>query len=139
MAKIRIRTQFDTDEDPGLSDFGPSMTRQEFLEESDINNIINQYETTGVVGANGNTKEPIYGDFTDPNLSDYQTALNTVLTAQQAFESLNARIRERFNNDPASLIAFVADPANRKEGQELGIINPDPVAAPPADATAAPK
>lgn len=130
----RIRTQYDYDEDPGINDFGPSLTRQEFQEEADINNIIDQYETHGILP--DTRPEGAFGDFTDPVLSNYQEAQNIVVGARELFERLPARIRERFHNDAASLIDFVQDPDNREEAIKLGIVKPPeppPVAPPPAE------
>lgn len=128
-----IHTQYDPPQEDTVDDFGPSLTRQEFLEESDINNIIDQYETNGILP---DTKpEGLYGDFTDSRLTNYQEAQNIVVGARELFERLPAKIRERFHNDAASLIEFVQDPENREEGVRLGIINPPPkpVATPPTD------
>lgn len=128
----RIRTQFDVDPDPGISDFGPSLARQEFLEESDINNIINQYETNGVIP--DQVEGLRYGDFTDPVFTDYQHAQNIVVEAGTLFERIPAKVRERFSNDPASIIEFVQDPTNYDEALKLGLVNERPKApvAPPA-------
>lgn len=129
----RIYTQYDPPPDEGINDFGPSLARQEFAEESDINNIIDQYETNGILP--DTRPEGLYADFTDPVLSNYQEAQNIVVGARELFERLPAKIRERFHNDAASLIEFVQDPDNRDEAIRLGIVNqpPNPVAPPAAE------
>lgn len=131
---ITFSNIYDHHQGPEISDFGPSMTRQEFLEEADVNYIVNQYETTGMNPTGMNAREPIFGDFSDPALNDYQLALNTVQGAGELFQRLPARVRERFANDPANLILFVQDPANTKEAHELGLLRDDYVSpsAPPA-------
>lgn len=131
---IKIHTAFDLPDDVPLKDFEPTKTKQEFLEESDVNNILDQYETSGVIPET-RPGEPAYADFTDPVFSDFQRAQNIVIDANYSFQALPARVRERFNNDPAALIAFVQDDSNRKEAEELGLIREDrmaPPAAPPA-------
>lgn len=120
---MKIHTQFDPPPDPGIGDFEPSLTRQEFLDESDVNNIINSYQTDGILPTT--RPDGTYADFTDPALQDYQHAQNLVLQAQYDFQRLPARVRERFGNDPASLILFVQDPANQKEAFELGLLRED--------------
>lgn len=120
----KFSTQYDHHDGPEIKDFGPSLTKQEYAEESDINFIINQYETTGIAPA-GPGREPIFGDFTDPTLTDYQQALNTVQGARELFERVPAKVRERFHNDPAELIAFVQDDRNIDEAFQLGLLRPD--------------
>ncbi|WNK12723.1 MAG: internal scaffolding protein [Microvirus sp.] len=131
---MKIYTQYDPPPSPSVDDWGPSKTRQEFKDEADINNIIDQYQTNGILPE---TKpEGVFGDFSDPVLKDYQMAENIVVGARELFERLPARIRERFQNDAASLIEFVQDDNNRDEAIKLGIIN-KPV-APPATPAVAP-
>ena len=69
-----------------------------------------------------NPNEMTYGDFT--NVIDYETALQRVITAQESFDSLPAKLRDRFQNDPANLIEFLNDESNRDEAVKLGLINP---------------
>lgn len=107
----------------------PSRTRQTEKDSSDINNIMRKYEKTGQLDQL-RSKNPSYGDFS--SIPDYQEGLNTVLRAQSQFNSLPARIRRRFDNDPKRLLAFVADPANREEMVTLGLIKGPHRAEPPA-------
>lgn len=117
-----IHTQFNPPADPGIGDFDPSRTKQEFKEEADVNYILDQYETTGIGPPIAN-REPIFGDFSDPALSNYQESLRVVAGAADLFERLPAKTRERFRNNPADLILFVQDKANAKEAVELGLID----------------
>lgn len=121
---MKIHTQYDPPEAVPQTDFEPSRTRQEFLAESDINQILNQYQTSGVL-PDLNPGTPQYADLTDPIFSDYQTAMNTVLEADYAFSRLPAKVRERFSNNPADLILFVQDPANLEEAHKLGLLRDD--------------
>lgn len=124
---------------PEISDFGPSKTKQEFLEESDINNILERYEATGLAPQNPNAG--MYGDFSDPALQNYQEAMNMVIGAQELFERLPPKTRERFANDPANLIMFVQDPNNQAEAHQLGLLRDDykSPSAPPAPAPVTPE
>jgi len=93
-----------------------SKTQQSFRQETNINEIIRRAIDTG---------EPppfkpggTYGDFSI--LTDYQTALQMVEDADKAFQALPAKVRKRFDNDPAQLLNFLNDPANYQEGVDLG-------------------
>lgn len=119
---MKFSTQYDHHEGPAISEFEPSRTKQEFLEESDINFIVGQYEQTGIAPP---VNEGVYGDFSAPELADYHTAQNLVIGAKELFMRVPARVRERFRNDPAELILFCQDPANTKEAHELGLLRDD--------------
>lgn len=67
-------------------------------------------------------ENPRYGDFSDP--VSYQDSLNLVLFAQQQFEALDSRVRERFLNDPARFLEFTNDPKNMDEMIQLGLAIP---------------
>lgn len=139
MSEPKFSNVYDHHQGPELGSFEPSRTKQEFLEESDVNFIVNQYEADGILPPLDG-REPIYGDFSDPNLGNYHEALNMVQGAQELFQRLPARVRERFGNDPAELIAFVQVDANRQEAFDLGLLRADYVSpsAPPTPATAPP-
>lgn len=111
----------------------PSMTKQEFKRECDINNILKQYSTTGMlqhVSARAST-----GAYLDlPDSVEFQDSLNLVRQAEATFMGLPAKLRDRFGNDPAEFLAFCADPANLEEMRELGLANPKPNLEPPPKA-----
>jgi len=100
-----------------------SRTQQHFAKEADINNIMRRYQKTGILGnpADG-LRKGFFGDFT--MVSDFQTMVNQIQEAQLRFMALPALVRERFANDPAQLMAFIADPKNIEEGRKLGLIKP---------------
>lgn len=97
----------------------PSKTKQSFKDECDVNVILSKYMKTGLITHLAG-RQLTFGDFT--SATDYQTALNRILEANNAFETLPAKVRARFANDPSELIAFVSDPTNRKEAEELGLV-----------------
>lgn len=96
----------------------PSLTKQSFREEVDINNIVQRYSQTGIVD-HLNTLEAHYGDFSE--VKDYQSALNAVIAAQERFEELPATIRDRFDNDAGMFLEFVSDERNGEELVRLGL------------------
>lgn len=99
----------------------PSLTQQQFKEECDINNIMKKYQQTGqFLHLTG--KQGVYSDFSE--LTDYQSMLHKVFNAQEAFQSLPAQVRARFQNDPGQLINFIQDKNNYDEALSLGLLNP---------------
>jgi phage internal scaffolding protein len=81
-----------------------------------------RFEKTGVL-EHRNRFEGSYGDFTNTP-QDYHDAVNQVLAADEMFQSLPARVRKRFGNDPAEFVDFVSDPANVDEMRSLGLLKP---------------
>lgn len=123
-------------ERPRLTKIFPekSATKQSFAEECDINNIMAKYRVTGLVdhtSAHG-------GVYTDlPTEIDYHENLNSVIAAEQAFQSLPAKMRAKFDNDPAKFLGFVLNPDNKAEIDEMGLgLHESPPAAPAAPAPA---
>lgn len=93
------------------------ITEQNHTPECDINRIVKQYETSGILPEV--EQEPTYGDATG---DDFQNAQNLVANAKSQFETLPPKIRTEFNNDVRQFLDFVSDPkTNLKRGQELGI------------------
>ncbi len=108
----------------------PSLAQQQFKAETDINTIMHRFEKTGII-EHFNEHNGRYGDFS--NVQSYQASLNQVMAAQDAFMSLPAGIRKRFDNDPEEFLAFATDPVNDEEMFDLGLKKrpPEAVAAPP--------
>ena len=121
---VFLRTPYNYDKDAASNESGlaceePSLAQQHFKDECDINNILRQFNITGLLPES--PLSPRYGDFT--GIGDYHTALNRVIAAQDEFEALPAQIRARFNNDPAELIEFLEDDKNRPEAESLGLVD----------------
>lgn len=99
----------------------PSLTKQAMADECDINRIMAQFEKTGML-THVNTFQGEYADLGDaPSFHD---AMNRVVAAQEAFDSLPAGVRARFGNDPASFLDFVSN-ADRSEMEKLGLLPSD--------------
>lgn len=106
--------------DENTGEILPSMTRQSEMEACDIHNILRQFSQTGFEElVRQNAAKGQYTDLT--SLPDYQEALDTVLGAQAAFAALPSQVRERFRNDPARFVEFLADPDNQDEAIRLGL------------------
>jgi len=97
-----------------------SLAQQQFKDESDINNILRQFNITGELP--NAPISPKYGDFS--GISDYKTALDRVIAADEEFMNLPATLRARFDNEPANLIEFLENDQNRAEAEKLGLVEP---------------
>lgn len=102
---------------------GASMTQQSFKDECDVNVIMNRYLKTGVLPDNLNQREAQY---LDCEVQDFQYAMQLVAGAQSLFNNLPSSIRNRFDNDPARLLAFVNDENNMAEARKMGLLREDP-------------
>lgn len=114
---------------------GPGRTKQSFREECNIHTIMKKYRQTGLL-SHVTATPPMWGDFV--SVPDYQSALEKVKLAEEAFMALPAFVRSRFENDPAQLLAFVSDSKNRDEAVKLGLVVEavkPPVVETPVDAS----
>lgn len=108
--------------DVGVDFPEPSLTKQSFKDECDLNLIMKRFK-------NQNGEEFLnryrgylqgdYGDFSD--VVDYRTALDRVKRANEAFDGLPAEVRRKFENDPGVFIEFATNPANHDEMVSLGL------------------
>lgn len=100
----------------------PSRTKQSFKDECDLNLIMKRFKK--VMGADYLSRFQGYvggqfGDFS--GVTDYRSAIEQVSQAREVFEALPAKVRARFENDPAQFLDFCHDPANVDEMVELGL------------------
>lgn len=133
MEKIFLRTEHNYDrnkasEDTALICKDASRTKQEYADDADINKILERFGQGYPMPEN--TTPPTSGDFT--NLPDYRAAHDMIRAADELFGTLPAKIRARFNNDPAYYIEFFHDPENYDEALKLGLVNKRPPADQPA-------
>lgn len=94
-----------------------SLTVQADKDEVDINKIIARHKVSGIPLPPQNVR---FGDAT--NVLSYEAGLASVAAAREMFSRLPARIRARFENEPANLLAFMADEANLEEAMQLGLV-----------------
>lgn len=108
----------------------PSLTKQEFARECDVNNVIKQYRTSGMLThVNAKAAQGAFEDL--PDSVDFQESLHVIMTAERAFMELPAKVRDRFGQDPVEFLSFIHDPANEDEARKLGILKPLEAAPPP--------
>lgn len=105
---------------------GQGRTHQSFKDECDINRIMARYMQTGVLPQNINPLEARYLDVSE---MDFQSAQELISGARSLFEQMPSKLRSRFDNDPAKLLAFVSDSKNAREAAELGLLAPERAAA----------
>lgn len=114
--KSRLQIQFE----------GQGLTHQSFKDECDINTIMGRYLKTGVLPENLTQAQAQYLDVSD---IEFQSAAELVAGAKSLFAELPSAIRNRFDNDPAKLLAFTSDENNRREAAEMGLLGPEATAA----------
>lgn len=101
-------------------DYHPSrsLTNQSDAEELDINVIMARYLKTGLVPQS--LVQPFFGDASA--MPDFMTAQQIIIEGNNAFESLPAKIRDRFNNSPVNFLEFMGNPDNEAEARFLGLL-----------------
>lgn len=134
---VEFRTPYNYDRDAvsietGLACQDPSLAVQSQKDEADINYIVKRFGLTGQLPSN--IRIPTYGDFT--GITDYQSALNAVIAAEDSFMKLPADLRQRFNNDAGEFVEFCSDPKNQEEINKMGLGSKKAAAAIEGAATA---
>lgn len=113
---MRFRTEYSDDHDEvslatSLRCEDASLTKQEFKDDTDINVLVRRF---GVVPlAAQHHQVPMYSDFSD--VVDYQSAMNAILAADEAFMTLPPDLRARYDNNPQLLLEAI----DRREFQPL--------------------
>lgn len=110
---------------------GPLLTKQSFREACDINFIVKQHASTGVL-THLNPIQPTYGD-NGPAI-DLQASIQAVRDAQLEFDSLPAAVRQAAQNSPVQLLEMLGDEGAFQHLVEVGL----PVDSPPPDLAGAP-
>lgn len=100
----------------------PSKTEQAHKSDCDIQTILKKYQQHGVIQHN-HSIQGTYGDYI--NAPDFTEAQNLIAEAKSMFETVPARIRADFDNDPAKFLEFTQNEANRERMIEYGFIAPD--------------
>jgi len=121
VSRVKNPVTYDRDKNSAFSTIKfskPSLTKQSFRDECDINNILRKFNVTGQLPVG--SVQPQYGDFS--GITDYQSALNAVMAAQDSFLALPAKIRAKFGNDAAAFVDFASDEANKDEMKALGLL-----------------
>lgn len=103
----------------------PSLTKQSFRDECDINNILKKYNRAMGIDFLNQYQGYLAGKFEDVSaVVDYRTALHQIDEARRVFDAMPSKVRARFENDPQNFLEFMADSKNRDEAISLGLLNP---------------
>lgn len=126
-----LRSAFNYDrvkasDEAGLRCLDPTLTKQSFAEEVDINTIVRRFGLTGELPQG--VRMPTYGDF--QGITDFHEAVNAIAQANESFDAMPGEVRARFHNDPGEFVAFCSDPENRAEARKLGLLAAEVVPAP---------
>lgn len=98
----------------------PSLTKQSFAKDTNINSIMSRYEKTGLI-THTQKNSASYGDFSETN--SYQESLNQIMLAQNMFDSLPATIRKQFENEPILFLEFCENPDNKQKMIDMGLLD----------------
>ena len=130
---FRTPYNYDTDaasDASGLKCEDPSLAKQSFAEECDINTIVKRFGIDYVPPEG--VRAPMYGDFTE--ITDFRGALEAVESARASFMAMPARVRAEFENDPGRFVEFCSDERNAARMVELGLAVIDKSTVPPTPA-----
>lgn len=94
---------------------GPSLTVQSMSEDADLNIMLQRFKVTGKMP--DVVRLPSYGDFSE--VTDFQSAMDAIIEAQDNFMELPAHVRAKFDNDPQMLLDFSSNPDNMKQLKEI--------------------
>jgi len=103
---------------------GALEAQQQFKDKCNINSIMRKYHKTGMIDHLRRTPGQ-YANLLD--VKDYDSALQTVISARDSFMTLPSEVRARFGNEPQGVIDFLKDPKNYDEGVKLGLLTPRPI------------
>lgn len=106
----------------------PSMTRQEFAAECDINVLMAHYEKNAVLPPQSQ-KVPQYFDASE--VPDFRDALDMARQAEEAFMRVPAQLRKELDNDVYRFVEFAQDPENLEVMRKYGLAEPAKAEAPP--------
>lgn len=106
----------------------PTMAKQSFKDECDINHIMAHFEKSGLID-HFNTHQGDYGDFA--GVEDYHSSLLRIHAAEAAFMTIPSKIRAQFDNDASKFLAFAQDPNNYDALVDLGLAERQPVEGSP--------
>lgn len=112
------RSNRDTGTSCGATDDNPGRTKQEFIDDCDINKIVERFTRTGQLPPPRGVLQ--YGDFSE--VGSYHEAHIAIQHANDTFQEMPSAIRTRFHNDPGAFLKFLSNEDNREEAETLGLI-----------------
>jgi phage internal scaffolding protein len=116
-AKTVIKNAFSASEKVVTENTSPSLTKQEFKKDTDLNVIMKKFQVTGAMD-HVNMHSGNYGQHSP---LDYHQAMTVVANANSMFADLPSDIRNKFDNQPEKFLEFVQSEDNYDEAIEMGI------------------
>ena len=117
---VRSAYTFDSDavsNETALDCGDESVTQQCFKDECDINILLAKFAVTGQLP--DNVRVPQFVDFEET--FDFQSSMNVIRAAEEAFNAMPAEVRDRFQNDPGRFLEFANDASNYDEALKMGL------------------
>lgn len=99
----------------------PSLTKQYFKNECNINNIIAKFAATGQLPL-ANNQEPQYGFAPDLDL-DLKSSIDMVNALKSEFYKLPKDIQKSFDNNPNNYGEFLSDYENNPEKYSADLVD----------------
>lgn len=120
-----VRGRFDKVEAKGLDTGTESKVQQHLQANTDINSVVGRYKATGLLRSTqasltAKSTQPVFGVYP---YDDFQDAYNHIQRVKEDFMRLPARVRARFDNNPANVVRFVDNPGNAVEAIKMGLFN----------------
>ena len=97
------------------------LTDQSYKKSSDINNIMKQYQKTGLLLEPNKAFAKYVDNTTAIPLEDAHRLVNE---AKELFYELPSQLRKQMDNDPMQLESFIQNPENRDQLLKYGLISP---------------
>lgn len=120
--KVKIKSIYNREEKQPEINFGPSLTQQQFTQETLIQTIMKKHAATGILGTGQpGTQKAQWGDYSD---MDFREMSTKIAKSTETFDALPSHLRDKFNNNVGELLDFMENEENKEEAIELGIIPP---------------
>ncbi|MCK6418890.1 MAG: hypothetical protein L6Q57_08165 [Alphaproteobacteria bacterium] len=97
---------------------GVSLTKQADADRANIHKLLDRFKRSGHLPQR--VAQPLEGKL--PSVESFHEAMNVVAYAQQSFEAMPVAIRQKFDNSPSKMLAFISDEKNRDEMARLGLL-----------------
>jgi hypothetical protein len=115
--KNTFRSAYNLGNEDYSETFSDGITEQHHSDTCDINKILAQFMETGIM-PQSKQANPQYGDVSEV---DFQQMQNQLATAKTLFEELPEQVKDTFNNEMHSFLAFAENPDNLPQMEEWGL------------------
>lgn len=116
-----------------------SKTQAHLAQRTNVNYLMKQYRQTGKMPDPAHLLERQQVFMNCVGLGDFAAIQQQIVDAGRAFMGLDPRVRAKFRNRPENLMEWLGHEENRKEAEELGLIEKRSPEAPQPDPQPDPK